>query len=118
MAEPTIAQIFGTGATRLANGATTSSAGLFIPDSVFTAAGLATPSSASAEGHLVALLLTIQTYLTQTNFNANIDQSVYVAAGFPSFTTRGTNNDSYRLDQLTFNLAKLDTAATIEPDDY
>src|SRR4029450_12134552 len=107
MAEPTITQIFGTGATRLASGAAAPSAGLFIPDSALQTAGLATPTTASAEGHFAAVALNAQTYLTQTNFDANTDQSIYIASGFSSFTTRGTNNDSYRVDQLTINLAKL-----------
>ncbi|MEH2210825.1 hypothetical protein [Nostoc sp.] len=118
MSEPNFVQIFGTGATRLASGATTPSAGLFIPDSALQTAGLATPNSASAEGHFAAINLNAQSYLTQTNFDANADQSLYLASGFSSFTTRGTNNDSYRVDQITINLAKLDTSATIDPDNY
>ncbi|MDZ8135129.1 MAG: hypothetical protein RM049_07470 [Nostoc sp. DedQUE04] len=118
MPEPTIVQIFGTGATRLASGATTPSAGLFIPDSALQTAGLATPGSASAEGHLAAINLNAQSYLTQTNFGTNTDQSIYIDKGFSSFTTRGSNNDSYRVDQLTINLAKLDTSSTIDPDNY
>lgn len=118
MAEPTIVQIFGTGATRLANGATTSSAGLFIPDSALTAAGLATPSTATAEGHLVAIAINAKSYLTQANFDGNIDQSIIIADGFSSFTTRGTDNTAYRQDQLTLSLAKIDTGASIDPDNY
>ena len=118
MAEPTITQIFGTGATRLTNGATTPSSGLFIPDSVLQAAGLATPSTANAEGHFVAIALNAKTYLTQVNFDANIDQSLVIADGFSSFTVRGTNNTSYRQDQLTIYLSKIDAGATLDPDNY
>ncbi|TAF07768.1 MAG: hypothetical protein EAZ77_08645 [Nostocales cyanobacterium] len=118
MAEPTIAQIFGTGATRLASGAAAPSAGLFIPDSALVSAGLATPSTAKAEGHLVAVVLNAKTALTQTGFDADTDQSVFVASGSPYFTSRGTNNTSYRVDQFTFNLAQLDQLATIDPDNY
>lgn len=118
MAEKSIAQIFGPGATRLANGATTSSSGLFIPDSVLVAAGLATPSTATAEGHLAAIILQSKTVLTQAAFDADTDQSIYVASGFSSFTTRGTNNDAYRIDQLIFNLAKIDSNAILDPDNY
>ena len=116
MTEPTLVQIFGTGATRLASGATTSSAGLFIPDSALQTAGLATPSTATAEGHFVAVLLGAKPYLSQTNFDANTDQSVVVADGYSSFTTRGTTN--YRTDQLTVSLSKQDTSGTIDPDNY
>ncbi|OUL33126.1 hypothetical protein BV372_17420 [Nostoc sp. T09] len=118
MAEPTLEQIFGTGTTRLASGATTPSAGLFIPDSALTSAGLATPTTATPEGHFVAIAKNAQTNLTQTNFDSNTDQSVYISSGFSSFVTRGTNNDPYRVDQVTVNLAKADTSATIDPDDY
>ena len=118
MPEKTIAQIFGTGASRLASGATTSSGGLFIPDSVLISAGLATPSTATAEGHLVAIVLQAKTVLTQTAFDADIDQNIYVSSGFSSFTTRGTNNVAYRVDQLTFNLAKNDSGSTLDPDNY
>ncbi|MEH1857491.1 MAG: hypothetical protein V7L21_05715 [Nostoc sp.] len=118
MAEPTLVQIFGTGATRLASGATTPSSGLFIPDSALQTAGLNTPSTGSAEGHLAAVVLNAKTYLTQANFDANIDQSLIIANGYSSFTTRGTNNDSYRQDQLTLTLAKIDIGATLDPDSY
>ena len=114
--EPTFAQIFGTGTTRLASGATTSGAGLFIPDSALTAAGLTAPSTATAEGHLVAIAVNAKSYLTQTNFDANVNQSLIVGDGYPGFTTRGT--DQYRLDQLTLSLAKIDTGSTINPGDY
>ncbi len=118
MPEKTIAQIFGTGASRLASGATTSSGGLFIPDSALTSAGLATPSTATAEGHLVAIVLQARTVLTQTTFDTDIDQSIYVSSGFKSFTTRGTNNDDYRVDQLTLNLTKIDSGSILDPDNY
>ena len=56
--------------------------------------------------------------LTQANFDENLDQSVYVEAGLSSFVNRGAENASYRTDQLTVNLAKLDTDSTINPDNY
>ncbi|OYD93133.1 hypothetical protein CDG76_20790 [Nostoc sp. 'Peltigera membranacea cyanobiont' 210A] len=118
MAEPTLVQVFGTGTVRLANAAAAPSAGLFIPDSALQGAGLATPSTATAEGHLVAIAVNAKNYLTQTNFDANIDQSLIVADGFSSFTTRGTDSTAYRQDQLTLSLAKIDTGSTIDPDNY
>ncbi|MEI1375984.1 hypothetical protein PQG02_06940 [Nostoc sp. UHCC 0926] len=118
MSEPTLAQVLGTGTTRLASGASTPSAGLFIPDSALIAAGLATPTTATAEGHLVAILKNAESYLTQTNFDANIDQSLIVTDGYSSFTTRGTDNTSYRQDQKTISLAKIDNGSTINPSDY
>ncbi len=118
MAKPTLVQVFGTGATRLASGATAPSAGLFIPDTALQTAGLATPTTATAEGHLVAIAVNAKSYLTQANFDTNTDQSLVVADGFSSFTTRGTDNTAYRQDQLTLSLAKIDTGSTIDPDNY
>lgn len=114
--EPTFVQIFGTGTTRLASGATTSGAGLFIPDSALTTAGLTTPATATAEGHLVAIVKAAKSHLNQTNFDANIDQSLIVGDGYPGFATRGT--DQYRVNQLTLSLAKIDDGSTINPNDY
>ncbi|MDZ7960552.1 MAG: hypothetical protein RMY34_22170 [Aulosira sp. DedQUE10] len=118
MAEPTLVQIFGTGTVRLASGASAPSAGLFIPDSALQTAGLTTPSTATAEGHFAAINLGAKTYLNQTNFDANTNQSIYLTSGFSSFTTRGTNNDSYRVDQLTINLAKPDSGSILDPGSY
>ncbi|WP_445626457.1 hypothetical protein [Nostoc sp. DSM 114167] len=116
--EPNLGQVFGTGTTRLASGATTTTSGLFIPDSAFVAVGLATPTTATAEGHLVAIVKNAESYLTQSNFDSNIDQSLIVTDGFSSFTTRGTDNTPYRQDQKTISLAKPDTGSTINPGDY
>jgi hypothetical protein len=116
MAEKTIAQIFGTGATRLASGAAAPSAGLFIPDSALVAAGLNTPGSATAEGHLVAMIINAGAALTQSGFDADTDQSVYVTDGFSSLTSRDTTQ--YRVDQKVFNLARLDSQSVIDPDAY
>ena len=118
MAEKTIAQIFGTGAARLASGNSAPSAGLFIPDSALITAGLTTPASATAEGHLVAIIINAKTVLTQEAFNtdASLDQSTYIVNGFASFTTR--DSTSYRVDQLTLNLAKPDSGAILNPSSY
>lgn len=118
MAEPSFVQIFGTGVVRLASGATTPSAGLFIPDSALQIAGLTTPTTASAEGHLVAINLNAKSYLSESNFDANIDQSIYLEDGSPGFTTRGTDNTRYRTDQISMILSKVDTGATINPSSY
>ncbi|WP_414551471.1 hypothetical protein [Anabaena sp. CCY 0017] len=117
MAEPTVVQVFGTGAARLASGATTPEAGLFIPDTALTAAGLDSPPTATAEGHLVAINLGAQSYLTQANFDSNIDQSIVVEKGFSSFVTR-TDGEQYRTDQLTLTKAKIDNGGVINPNDY
>jgi hypothetical protein len=109
MSEPTLQQIFGANATQDATTITITKADL---------PGLTASSTNRAESLLTAILLKAQNGLPQSTFDTNIDQSIYVASGFPGFAFRGTNNDSYRVDQLTINLAKADTSGTIDPDDY
>ncbi|GAX37883.1 hypothetical protein [Nodularia sp. NIES-3585] len=118
MAEPTVEQVFGAGATRLASGATTPGAGLFIPDSALTAAGLDNPSTATAEGHLASILLTAKTALSQSNFDSNIDQSIVIEDGFANILQRGENLTEYRNDPLTVNLWKPSTGNSRNPNDY
>ncbi|MBW4556407.1 MAG: hypothetical protein KME59_10785 [Trichormus sp. ATA11-4-KO1] len=110
MAEPTLQQVFGANATQDINSITISKTDL-------AAVGLTANATNTAESLLIAINLLAKTYLTQANFDANIDQSIIVENGFSSFTTRGVNNDSYRTDQLTVTLAKLDSS-TLDPDDY
>ena len=109
MAELTLTDIFGAGATQDANTVTIQKSSL----------PRLTPSvNNTAESLFTGIILKSQTQLTQTNFDANIDQSIYLGTGFPSFTNRGADNTQYRVDQLTINLAKIDTGSTIDPDDY
>ncbi len=109
MAEPTLTAVFGASATQTSTTITISKAEL---------PGLTASANNTAESLLVGLVLLAKQALTQTSFDTNLDQSIYVDAGFPTFTFRGANNDSYRVDQLTVNLAKPDTASIIDPDDY
>lgn len=111
MAEPLLTEIFGVGATQDASTLTIDKADLL-------AIGLTANATNTAESLLTAIVALAQTYLTQTNFDANLDQSIYIEKGFSSFTNRGENNDQYRLDQLTINLAKVDIGSTLDPDDY
>jgi len=116
VAEKTIPEIFGTGSVRLASAAAAPSAGLFIPDSALITAGLTSPSTANAEGLFAAIILGARTPLNQTDFATNFDQSIYATTGFSSFTTR--NSISLRVDQVTYNFAKVDSGATLNPGDY
>ncbi|MCC5641105.1 hypothetical protein LC593_35850 [Nostoc sp. CHAB 5844] len=109
MAEPTLQEIFGSNASQTSTTITITKADL---------TGLTASSSNSGESLLVAILLQAKVNLTQTNFDSNIDQSIYIATGFSSFTNRGTDQTQYRTDQLTVTLAKIDNQATFDPDDY
>ena len=107
MAEPTLQQIFGANATQDATTITISKADLF---------GLTASASNTGESILVSINLTARNYLTEANYVSNIDQSIYIEDGLSSFTTR--EDTAYRQDQITFNLAKIDTSNAINPDDY
>ena len=109
MAEPTLADIFGSNATQTATTITITKADL---------PRLSPSVNNTAESLLTGILLKAQTTLTQTNFDGNTDQSIYLGIGFPSFTNRGANSTQYRVDQITINLAKIDTESVIDPDNY
>ncbi|WGV23467.1 hypothetical protein [Halotia branconii] len=109
MAEPTLTQVFGANAIQDATTITITKSDL---------AGLTASSNNTGESLLVAILLQAKSYLTTTNFDSNIDQSIVIDTGYTSFITRGTDNTGYRTDQLTISLSKIDTAATIDPDNY
>jgi hypothetical protein len=107
MSEPTLQEIFGANATQTAT------------DLVIKKSDLATLTASidnRSESLLVAILLKAKSYLTQTNFDSNLDQNVLLADGFSSLTTRG--NVQYRQDQITVTLSKPDLNSTREPDDY
>ncbi len=109
MTEPTLTQVFGAGATQTATTITITKADL---------PGLTASASNRAESLLIGILLKASVALNRTAFDADTDQNLYVETGYPSFAIRGTANAQYRVDQLAVNLAKLDTAGTIDPDDY
>lgn len=109
MAEPTLISVFGAGATQTANTITINKADL---------PGLTAAATNTAESLVVGLLLRFQSSLTKTGFGADLDQSIYVESGYPTFAFRGSNNSQYRVDQLTINFAKVDTTSIIDPDNY
>ncbi|MGB6302090.1 MAG: hypothetical protein WBF90_38780 [Rivularia sp. (in: cyanobacteria)] len=109
MAEPTFESIFGANALQDLGSITIAKADL--PE-------LTADANNTGESLVVAMLLKIQSGLSQENFDTNLDQSIYVDNGFPNFAFRGPDNDQYRVDQLTVNFAKPDTGSAIDPDDY
>jgi hypothetical protein len=112
MAEPTLQNIFGASATQSATTLTITKADL-------AAVGLTASATNSAEALFTALILLAKSYLTQTNFDANTDQSVLI--DFPSFNAQSLvtrNNQQYRQHVVTVNLYKPDNNAAIDPDDY
>ena len=112
MAEPTLTQIFGAGATQTA---TT----LSIAKADLAAVGLTTNATNTAESLFVALLLMAKNNLTPAAQETNPDQSITVAqADFNFQTLVERNNQTYRQSTYSVNLQKLDTGNTIDPDDY
>lgn len=107
MAEPTLIQVFGTNATQTSTTLTIDKADL---------TGLTASSSNTAESLFVAILLKAAEYLTETNLEANGDQSISIVDSFDSLVTR--NNTQYRQKTYSVNLQKLDTSSAIDPDDY
>ncbi|MDZ8190010.1 MAG: hypothetical protein RMX96_34890 [Nostoc sp. ChiSLP02] len=109
MAEPTLVQVFGSGATQDASTLT-------IQKSALATTGLTATSNNTAESLLVAIILKASSYLTATNLDANTDQSLSVEQGYSSIAIR--NNSTYRQDSFTVNLQKPDTSGSIDPNLY
>jgi len=110
MAEPTLTEVLGAGATQDATTLTIAKADL-------ASVGLTASASNSVESLLVALILKAQAYLNDTNQANNIDQSVSITtATTPSFTNR--NNTVYIRDAITIEIDKPSPSLTIDPDDY
>lgn len=109
MAEPTLVQVFGAGATQTADTLT-------IQKTALVAKGLTAAVDNTAESLLVAIMLVARDRLTTENQNSNPEQSITIDDGFESLTTR--NNIKYRQTPLSLNLQRPDTGTLIDPDDY
>lgn len=109
MAEPTLQEVFGAGALQTATTLTILKSDL---------TGLTASATNRADALFAAILFKGQMSMTKALFDADTDKSIYIASGFSSFITRGTTNTSYRVDQITINLAKIDSGATLSPNDY
>ena len=113
MAEPTITQIFGAGATQTGSQVTISKTDL-------QAVGLTASATNTAESLLAAILFLAKSYLTQANFDANTDQNITILPGFNSIVQRDDGSGTfveYRQNQFNVNLHKLDSDS-LDPDDY
>jgi hypothetical protein len=107
MAEPTLQEIFGTGATQTASTITIAKADL---------TGLTASASNTAESLLAGIILKAGTALTPTARDANPDQSIAIEQGFDQVAYRGST--AYYQSARTITLQKINTSATIDPDDY
>ncbi|MFM6723978.1 MAG: hypothetical protein ACKPJF_05935 [Dolichospermum sp.] len=111
MPQPTLTEVFGSGATQTATTLT-------ISKSALAAVGLTATQDNSAEALLAAILFLAEVNLTEQKFGTNIDQSIVVGKGFRTSTIRGNNNTPYITDQLTVNFSKIDPQTPLDPDDY
>lgn len=109
MAEPTLASIFGAGATQDPTSITILKADL-------AAKGLVPVAANKAEGLLVAIVLIAADGLTPASLAANPDQNVSVEKGFESLETRGDR--TYRQTTFNINLQKAAPSTPISADDY
>jgi len=110
MAEPTLAQVFGANAVQTANTLTISKADLT------AAIGLTASADNTAESLLAAVIEAASKYLTDTNQQANPDQSIAFFSGSDSLITRGAN--TYRRKTRTIDFDKVDSGASFSPNDY
>jgi hypothetical protein len=110
MAEPTLQEIFGAGATQDATTIT------------ILKANLPMTSAAVNRGEQVfaAIVKKASTVLTTTAFATNANQSITIAAGFDSLTYRtiATVQETLLQTQLTLNFAKAQSSLGVTPDDY
>ena len=107
MAEPTLQEVFGAGATQSATVLTIAKADF----PTLTAA-----ADNRAEQLFVALLLKAEAALTTARQDTNVEQSITIEDSFQTLVTR--NNQQYRQVTKSVNLQKLDATAGIDPDDY
>ncbi|TAE58830.1 MAG: hypothetical protein EAZ76_10860 [Nostocales cyanobacterium] len=107
MAERTLQEVLGVGASQDANTITLRKADL----------GLTDPS-ATADKVIAAVVIKALSNMGQSFYDADIDQTIYVERGFDSFVQRGTNQDNYLVRQINVNLATPDTFTGFNPEDY
>jgi hypothetical protein len=110
MAEPTLQEVFGAGATQTATTITILKADL---DMTATATN-------RGEQCFAAIVKKASGKLTTTEFATNANQSITIAAGFDSlaYRTIGTVQETLLQTQLTLNFAKVQTTSGVTPDDY
>ena len=110
MAEPTLQEIFGAGATQTATTIT-----ILKSDLPMTAAAVN-----RGEQTFAAICKKASTVLTTASFSSNGDQSINIAPGFDSlaYRTISTVQETLLQTQLTINFGKVQATSGITPDDY
>jgi hypothetical protein len=110
MAEPTLQEVFGAGATQTATAIT------------ILKADLSMTASATNRGEqlFAAIVKKASVNLTEANFALNTDQSINIAAGFDSLVYRTIASTTTTLlqSQLNINFNKIQASSGVTPDDY
>ncbi|MCC5629082.1 hypothetical protein LC613_13760 [Nostoc sphaeroides CHAB 2801] len=110
MAEPTLVQVFGAGATQDASTLT-------IQKSALADKGLTISASNTAESLLAAIVLLTSSYLNETSQATNTDIQITIAdSGYPQIITR--NSIQYRQTTYNVNFQKVDDSTTLDPDNF
>lgn len=109
MAEPTLQDIFGAGATQTGTTITISKADF---------PNLTAAPDNRAESLFVAILLRAYSMLTTTRQDTNPEQSITIEEPFGSDSLVTRNNQTYRQKTYSINLQKFDASNVIDPDDY
>lgn len=110
MAEPTLTEIFGAGATQTATSIT-----ILKADLPMTAAAVN-----KAEQIFAAIIKRNTTIMTQTVFDADPTRSISLVQGFDSlvYRTNGTTQETLLQVPITINFAQTQAAGNINPDNY
>ena len=111
MAEPTLQDYFGAGATQTATTIT-------ILKSDLAGEGLTPLAENTGDQLAVAMVRKMKNYATEANFTANIDQSTIVTKGTPTLTYRGEENTAYTQSPYVISFAKPVGDDDVNPMDY
>lgn len=110
MAEPTLTDVFGAGASQTATQ-------LIIDKADLASHGLTPAADNTAESLYVAMTLQAADFLTTTNQETNPEQQIVVEQStIQSLVTRGTSQ--YRQVSFTVDLQTPDIAFTLDPDQF
>ena len=107
MAEATLIEIFGAGATQTATSIT------ILKASLPTLTPIATNT---AESLLAGILLQAKTTLTTTRRDSDTSQGIAIESGYDSLAYRGAT--AYYQAALSITLQKINSSTVIDADDY
>lgn len=111
MAEPLVTELFGPNATQ-------TETELIISKTDLATKGLTPSANNTAESLFISLQLLARDNLTEANFQANYEQNIFYSDGFPTFLSKGEPPENWRVEQIQWNIGKVNQGATFNPNDY